>query len=274
MSKCKRYLLLTVLCLHILPLSVAMATAWLPEKPVTFEGWLEEGDDYVTKNELSYAILDYTNAIELDPDNAQVYYKRGMAYSRLGYCSLGIKDFSMAIKLNPKYAEAYFQRGEIYHFPSSQKNLRNSDLAIKDYSKAIELKPSLAQAYFFRGSEYIEKDKFDLAIADYNKVIELNPDGYLSGAYYGRGQSFGFIGNYQNAVDDLKESLRLDTMNRDDKHFALAQALELSGKKADAVKFYELVKNAHFAQALSVDKAKAKIDARMNGDWESYKEWL
>ena len=42
-----------------------------------------------------------------------------------------------------------------------------------DFNMAIQLKPNLAEAYYNRGITYGFKGDYDLAIEDYNRAIDL-----------------------------------------------------------------------------------------------------
>jgi tetratricopeptide (TPR) repeat protein len=119
---------------------------------------------------------DYDKAIELNPDNADAYYKRGDAYAEIGEYGQAIADYSKAIELAPGHALAYFNRayasGEIGEY----------NKAIVDYSKAIELNPSDAQAYYNRGLDYQNKGEVPKAVSDLEKCIELSTDSELTEA--------------------------------------------------------------------------------------------
>jgi len=64
--------------------------------------------------DLDKAIADYTQAIRLDPDLAEVYGVRGLAYSQKGDFDKAIADCNQAIRLGPDFAEAYTNRGVAY----------------------------------------------------------------------------------------------------------------------------------------------------------------
>ena len=81
-----------------------------------------------------------------------------------------ITDFNKGIELNPQFAEAYFGRGLAYTYNGKY------DSAIADLTKAIELNPQLTAAYLYRGIIYAEKKLKDLAIKDLKKAADLGLD--------------------------------------------------------------------------------------------------
>ncbi len=111
----------------------------------------------------------YTQCIEKDPQLADAYNNRGLAYGNKGDNDQAIKDYDKAIELNPQYAEVYFNRGFAYS------NKGDNDQAIKDYDKAIELNPKDADAYNQLCYAYLGKKDFPAALDAVNKAIALAP---------------------------------------------------------------------------------------------------
>ena len=58
------------------------------------------------------AIADFTEAIELQPDFADAYYNRGIAYHEKREYDRAIVDYTMTIGLKPDLVEAYNNRGD------------------------------------------------------------------------------------------------------------------------------------------------------------------
>ncbi len=61
------------------------------------------------------------------------YFNRGNFKFRLKEYSYSIKDFDKAIELSPEFAEAYYKRGE------ARSSIGNHLEAEKDYNKAIDI---------------------------------------------------------------------------------------------------------------------------------------
>jgi tetratricopeptide (TPR) repeat protein len=80
-----------------------------------------------------------------------------------------ILRFTGAIRINPNDAESYNNRGVAYA------GKRDYDLAIADYTQAISLNPDYAEAYNNRGDAWFNKGDVDKAIADYTQSLRLNP---------------------------------------------------------------------------------------------------
>jgi tetratricopeptide (TPR) repeat protein len=141
--------------------------------------YIDRGRAYLKKGDNDRAIADFTQAIQLDPKNADAYVKRGFGYSKKGDNDRAIADFTHAIQLDPKNADAYEGRGNGYLInaakekDSTGRTLGDNDRAIADYTKVIQLDPKNAEAYYSRGIAYYFKGYNDLAVADHIKAKKL-----------------------------------------------------------------------------------------------------
>ena len=109
-------------------------------------------------------------AIEITPNDAGSYHRRGDAEQGKNDWDSAIADYTKAIELKPDDAGAYHRRGD------AKQGKSDWDGAIADYTKAIELKPDDAGAYFNRSLAKKAKGDLEGASADYSKAIELKPD--------------------------------------------------------------------------------------------------
>jgi tetratricopeptide (TPR) repeat protein len=132
--------------------------------------YIMEAASHLHKREYKEAVDDLSNVIQLNPKNANAYYKRGIIYEQLNQYQKAINDFSSATDLNSHYASAYCERGNSYF------NLGQHQKAIQDCSKAINLNAKIADAYYIRGKSYAALKKYDLAKNDNEQAIKL---GYL-----------------------------------------------------------------------------------------------
>jgi tetratricopeptide (TPR) repeat protein len=71
---------------------------------------------------------------------------------------------------------------------------------------------SLALTYMGRGVNYIRKGDYDRAIQDFDEVIRLNPKS--SGAFTNRGVSYLQKGDYERAIQDFDKAIQLNPKNK------------------------------------------------------------
>ncbi|MEE9913816.1 MAG: tetratricopeptide repeat protein [Deltaproteobacteria bacterium] len=107
------------------------------------------------------------NALRLQPNYADAYNDRGIAYTQLGQNEQAIKDFNEAIRLKPDNVNAYNNRGIVYF------NLGQYQRTIEDSNEAIRLKPDNVNAYNNRGASYLKQGNKKLGCRDLQKACAL-----------------------------------------------------------------------------------------------------
>lgn len=141
------------------------------------------------------------NAIKLQPNDAEAYYNRAVAYDNLGEYQTAIRDYNQAIRLRSHYAEAFCNRGILYNATGQ------FQMAIADFNEAIHHNPNDTEAYLGRGFAYDQLSQYQKASQEYSKVIALNP-GYAS-AYNNRGADYLAQGNIPDGCRDAKKACEL-----------------------------------------------------------------
>ena len=83
-----------------------------------------QGMDSQLKN--AGALADFDKALQLDPDNAYILYDRGNLHMARSEYMLAIDDYTRGIAVNPQLAEAWFNRGLAYiHSGKKEEGLRD-----------------------------------------------------------------------------------------------------------------------------------------------------
>ncbi|WP_414624915.1 tetratricopeptide repeat protein [Calothrix sp. CCY 0018] len=124
-------------------------------------------NDNLERENHQRAIEVFTQVIEISPDDAVGYKKRGNARCDLGDYLQAIEDFTKAIQINPYDADAYFYRGNAFY------QLGDKPEAIEDYNQAIKINPSDADAYINRGNLRDELGDTQGAVADFQVAADL-----------------------------------------------------------------------------------------------------
>ncbi len=164
---------------------------------------------FTDKKDYNKAILDYTNILELCPNDeiANYHSKRGLVYDDMGNYQLAIRDYTKSISLDPE-GSAY----EFIYRGNANRLIGNYVAALKDFNQAIKLSPGVSWPYYFRA---LVKEQFlhDTAggLADYNASIDLNKNfGYT---YLRRGRLFAKkLGEPLKAKADFTKIIEMDTL--------------------------------------------------------------
>ncbi|MBS9390515.1 MAG: tetratricopeptide repeat protein [Dolichospermum sp. WA123] len=163
--------------------------------------YADRGGAYVTLKEYKLAINDYTQAIQLNPQNAEYYAIRGGIYSFLKEYKQAIDDYTQAIKIDHKKAIYYDFRGLAYL------QLKDYKQAIADYTQAIQLDPKNATYYGGRGFAYFQLKDYKQAIDDYTQAIKIDPKKAIY--YSARGDAYFQLKDYKQAIDDYTQAIKL-----------------------------------------------------------------
>jgi tetratricopeptide (TPR) repeat protein len=99
------------------------------------------GGAWGAKDEYDKEIADYTEALAIDPKNANAYIGRGMARFDKGEHDQAFADFNRSLAVDPKCANACVARG----CPWGRKG--EYDKAIADYTIAVGIDPKGPSAY-------------------------------------------------------------------------------------------------------------------------------
>lgn len=131
------------------------------------QGWHLRGLYFLEREDYFLADGDFTIAIALAPDNAEVWNDRGWAYWQQGDDDLAYDDYSKAIELKSDFANAYYNRAWVWRRRGEHGN------AIIDFSQAIDIKPDYAAGYQHRGISYFDIGERDNAQGDFEMAREL-----------------------------------------------------------------------------------------------------
>ena len=109
----------------------------------------------------------WDKAIAANPQMAEAYNNRGLAFYNLERHQQAINDFSQAIRMKPQYAEAFNNRGNAYYA------LDQYAKAEADFNKSLELKPKYAKALLNRGLAYFQMNKREESCKDFRRACDL-----------------------------------------------------------------------------------------------------
>ncbi|XP_023951771.1 uncharacterized protein LOC112055796 [Bicyclus anynana] len=94
-----------------------------------------KGNDCVKDGKFIEAVLHYTQALKMDPNNYVLYSNRSFAFLKLDQHYLSLQDANETVRLQPQWAKGYFRRAEV----EAASGLY--DEAIISYTRALQLEP-------------------------------------------------------------------------------------------------------------------------------------
>lgn len=148
------------------------------------------------------ALLDFEDALKLDPTRWRAIHNRGVIAAQAGRFADAFDDFNRTIELNPQFAKAYSNRAALY--VQANKLHKASD----DYHRAIELDPDLAVAHKGRGRVCHMLGQFEDALQHFDAATLLAPND--ARIVNNRGDLLSDMGRYRGAMSDYRKAIALD----------------------------------------------------------------
>ncbi len=177
--------------------------------------YIKTGEDFAKANNYKDAIVQFTKAIELEPDNEKAYIQRAIAHSRLEEHEKAAMDYDRALVFEMKDAELYYFSGMQWHLYG------DNTVALLKLSTAIQLKKNFLEAYQARRDVHMVLGQYEEALEDALMCLDMEEDEY---AYFHLAQVFEKLGMYNEADEayrlSLKENSRVVAT-----HFSYAQLL-------------------------------------------------
>ena len=130
-------------------------------------------DDYAS------AIRSFSQAIELNPEMGDAFFRRGICFHLLNEDKMAIADFEQSSHMGSDDPRANLWAGMSYA------KLGDYYSAIRSYGNAIAVSDRYTPAYVNRGLAYMMLGDYEKAIADFDEALRLDPT--KSDYYYKRG---------------------------------------------------------------------------------------
>jgi tetratricopeptide (TPR) repeat protein len=205
-----------------------------------FKDLLNAGKRYCEAGKHKDSIPLFTRAIERGWEGAEIYYCRGLAYSRTNKKKLAIADYDKAIEIDPSYLDAYFEKA------SCLRRFRKFEDAIVEFSTVIKIDKDYGEAYFWRAFCYFRLSRFKEAIADFTIALNiLRGKGYDARIFAYRGYSYIELGEWEKGIENLDKAI---SVGKENNYFVIsdfkmrALAYEKLGNKEKAEEDFKTVK--------------------------------
>ncbi|SDE58091.1 TPR repeat-containing protein [Mucilaginibacter pineti] len=119
------------------------------------------------KRNLGMAIIHFSTAIKINPEDPNSWYSRAIMKDELHTWKAARRDYDKAIELAPNFVDAIINRA------ANKDEAGEYEEAIQDYTMVIELDSQNEMAYFNRGNSKLNKKDNKGACEDWNKAKEL-----------------------------------------------------------------------------------------------------
>ena len=153
--------------------------------------YLNAGNKYLDARKYAEAVIEFRNAVQIDPRFSIAHRQLGKAYLGLGNPEAAFREFTTTITLDPADAQSRLS------LASLQLRRRQYSEAKSNVQKVLVVEPKNAEAHAVLGQQYLAMRDLPKAIAEYEEVTELEPGG--TGGYAALGAMYMAAGRSSDA---------------------------------------------------------------------------
>jgi tetratricopeptide (TPR) repeat protein len=209
-----------------LDLAHAHADSALAMDPKVPGGLKLRGDIRQKQGNNHGALIDYTKAEKLEPDNARLFVSRAALHVTEGRLKEAVKDCDKAIKLAPNDPDPFYNRACANYLG------QNLEGALRDLERSLQLRPTNADALFLRGVVKGEMYREEEGLADIEASLKLNPD--QDGGDMSAGVLLFEMKRYEEAIARFDKVIARDSLDVAEAWYYKADSYYNLGNKDDA----------------------------------------
>jgi tetratricopeptide (TPR) repeat protein len=213
-----------LVCLTILAL---LAQGCTRDPNVRKVKYLNSGKTYAAQGKEKEAIIQFSNAIKIDPHYGAAHFELAKAYLKTGSIMGGYTELRRAVDFDPKNVEARLDLAQIY-------------LASRQYSKSLEqadailaIDPKNADAWAVKSGIAAANNDHEEALKDIQQALTYAPDRAGFHAQLGLIQSSD-PATAKDAESNVRAAVKLDPKNAP-AHLLLSGLLQKQGDSAGAL---------------------------------------
>jgi tetratricopeptide (TPR) repeat protein len=186
--------------------------------------------------ELDAAILDFTEAMMLDPTNPKYYQHRSETYAALGQSDeamadlrkvewmLRVQELNRAVAAQPRSAAAWTNRAEHYWQQGDESRAKS------DLEQALSLGADYGPALVLQGKIALSEQRHEEALQISAAALETDE---IQAAYSIRGDALLALGRYDEALESYAAAKRFDASVAE-AYFRKSQSLASQGLTEEA----------------------------------------
>jgi tetratricopeptide (TPR) repeat protein len=163
------------LIVAMIALQIAAMPACAVDREAKKRQFLAAGDNFAAQKQLKEALLEYRNAVQLDPMFGEARLKLAAAYEQAGDGASALREYVRAADLFPNDVALQLKAGG-YLMAAGR-----VDDALSRADAALKQQPRNVEAHILRGNALGGLNNFDEALKEMEEALRLDPN---SGATY------------------------------------------------------------------------------------------
>jgi tetratricopeptide (TPR) repeat protein len=253
--------------IFLLAVTLALFVSCSRDPNVRKQKYFESGQRYFAKEKYNEAVIQFSNALQVDASFGEAHYQLARVYLKLQRWNQAYEELSRTIGLQPNNYAARLDlanlliagnqlsqaQDEILQLEKQPENIQvknaaanllaaqgNLPGAIEKQHEAINLDPTRWESYLALGRLQVSANQPDLADASFKKAVELNPK--AAPARLALGTYYQFRGRFPEAEQQLIQAIESNPQDTDPRS-ALAKLYMVEGKGTQAEDFLKQVKH-------------------------------
>jgi tetratricopeptide (TPR) repeat protein len=164
--------------------------------------YFERGNRYFESGKFPEAVIEFSNAVQLDPQYGAAHFKLGESYLKMQRLQDGYSELQRTVELDPGNTKAQLDLGLI--MIAGRSYVHVAPIA----KQMLAVDPNNADAHLLLSELNRAQGKFDAALEEINKAIALNPND--SGFYVQLATLQSATSSKVAAETTLKKALEVD----------------------------------------------------------------
>ena len=166
------------------------------------DAYFQRGQVYNLMNKHRLAIVNFSKATKILPDEPSYFESLGMSYAKVGLTNKAISILEVALTKDNQNPSVFYTLGTLY---ATDRKIPKK--AIPYFEKAVGLNPEISNGFLNLGNSYFLIGNFNKAINAYKKdnLISKKP----SNSLVNMGIAYERLGEYKKARKSFEEALKL-----------------------------------------------------------------
>jgi len=131
--------------------------------------YLSKGEQYFSQSKYQEAVVEFRNAVQIDPRSTDAHYQLARAYMRLKNPQAAYRELVETVTLAPQNSDAQLQLAALLVTG------RQYEQAEAAANKVIAADPKNSKAHTILGAKHAMLGELSTAISEFQKAIELDP---------------------------------------------------------------------------------------------------
>lgn len=131
--------------------------------------YLSKGEQYFSQSKYQEAVVEFRNAVQIDPRSTDAHYQLARAYMRLKNPQAAYRELVETVTLAPQNSDAQLQLAALL---VTGRQYEQAEVAA---NKVIAADPKNSKAHTILGAKHAMLGELSTAISEFQKAIELDP---------------------------------------------------------------------------------------------------